>query len=170
MSLYKDWSKRAYEIENQTDYDNFWKDYLPREQEFYIKLLENKDEVYSGNIKELAGIFGQEDPMIIIGFADGINDSLKEESRLDIENITEDTKINLDVDFESLFYNMHAAKAEWLYTLDEWDNVLSKEKRDEITKQYKRDKIYVNDNKIGRNDSCPCGSGKKYKKCCGAAS
>ncbi|MBX7226596.1 MAG: SEC-C domain-containing protein [Chitinophagales bacterium] len=20
--------------------------------------------------------------------------------------------------------------------------------------------------KIGRNDSCPCGSGKKYKKCC----
>nr|HPR17710.1 preprotein translocase subunit SecA [Candidatus Cloacimonadota bacterium] len=25
----------------------------------------------------------------------------------------------------------------------------------------------VVDNKIGRNDPCPCGSGKKYKKCCG---
>ena len=24
--------------------------------------------------------------------------------------------------------------------------------------------------KIGRNDPCPCGSGKKYKKCCGANS
>ncbi|MFN5406165.1 SEC-C metal-binding domain-containing protein, partial [Bradyrhizobium sp.] len=23
--------------------------------------------------------------------------------------------------------------------------------------------------KIGRNDPCPCGSGKKYKRCCGAA-
>lgn len=23
--------------------------------------------------------------------------------------------------------------------------------------------------KIGRNDPCPCGSGRKYKKCCGAA-
>ena len=23
--------------------------------------------------------------------------------------------------------------------------------------------------KVGRNDSCPCGSGKKYKKCCGAS-
>jgi hypothetical protein len=23
--------------------------------------------------------------------------------------------------------------------------------------------------KPGRNDPCPCGSGKKYKKCCGAA-
>ncbi|NCU32311.1 MAG: hypothetical protein EOM23_05130, partial [Candidatus Moranbacteria bacterium] len=22
-------------------------------------------------------------------------------------------------------------------------------------------------NAVGRNDSCPCGSGKKYKKCCG---
>jgi preprotein translocase subunit SecA len=22
--------------------------------------------------------------------------------------------------------------------------------------------------KVGRNDVCPCGSGKKYKKCCGA--
>ena len=24
-----------------------------------------------------------------------------------------------------------------------------------------------NGSKIGRNDPCPCGSGKKYKKCCG---
>jgi preprotein translocase subunit SecA len=23
------------------------------------------------------------------------------------------------------------------------------------------------DKKIGRNDPCSCGSGKKYKKCCG---
>ena len=27
----------------------------------------------------------------------------------------------------------------------------------------------VRANKIGRNDPCPCGSGKKFKKCCGAA-
>jgi preprotein translocase subunit SecA len=26
------------------------------------------------------------------------------------------------------------------------------------------------DQKVGRNDPCPCGSGKKYKKCCGRAS
>ena len=25
----------------------------------------------------------------------------------------------------------------------------------------------VNEPKIGRNDPCPCGSGKKYKRCCG---
>ena len=28
----------------------------------------------------------------------------------------------------------------------------------------------VKSEKIGRNDPCPCGSGKKYKKCCGANS
>ena len=28
-------------------------------------------------------------------------------------------------------------------------------------------KTVVAEKKIGRNESCPCGSGKKYKKCCG---
>ena len=25
----------------------------------------------------------------------------------------------------------------------------------------------INKDKVGRNDPCPCGSGKKFKKCCG---
>jgi SWIM/SEC-C metal-binding protein len=28
-------------------------------------------------------------------------------------------------------------------------------------------KTIVAEKKVGRNDPCPCGSGKKYKKCCG---
>ena len=32
--------------------------------------------------------------------------------------------------------------------------------------QYNPATIKKNTNKIGRNDPCPCGSGKKYKKCC----
>jgi preprotein translocase subunit SecA len=35
---------------------------------------------------------------------------------------------------------------------------------DDVVKQVKRDEP-----KVGRNDPCPCGSGKKYKKCHGAA-
>ena len=31
-----------------------------------------------------------------------------------------------------------------------------------------RQKTVVKSAKVGRNDPCPCGSGKKYKKCCGA--
>jgi preprotein translocase subunit SecA len=35
---------------------------------------------------------------------------------------------------------------------------------DDVIKTVKRDEP-----KVGRNDPCPCGSGKKYKKCHGAA-
>ena len=28
----------------------------------------------------------------------------------------------------------------------------------------------ISGDKVGRNDPCPCGSGKKYKKCCGVNS
>jgi uncharacterized protein YecA (UPF0149 family) len=35
---------------------------------------------------------------------------------------------------------------------------------DDVVRQVKRDEP-----KVGRNDPCPCGSGKKYKKCHGAA-
>lgn len=38
-------------------------------------------------------------------------------------------------------------------------------KGNEPSEAFKK-KPVVSDEKIGRNDSCPCGSGKKYKKCC----
>lgn len=31
----------------------------------------------------------------------------------------------------------------------------------------KRKPVVNKDKKVGRNDPCPCGSGKKYKYCCG---
>jgi len=36
-----------------------------------------------------------------------------------------------------------------------------------VPASYVAPKPYVSEPKIGRNDPCPCGSGKKYKKCCG---
>ena len=52
---------------------------------------------------------------------------------------------------------------------------LTKEKVSELSKRAEEIKSYRinlykeknNVKKIGRNDSCPCGSGKKYKSCCG---
>jgi preprotein translocase subunit SecA len=41
--------------------------------------------------------------------------------------------------------------------------------RPEETKPTKRKPVRREGKKVGRNDPCPCGSGKKYKKCCGAA-
>ena len=42
----------------------------------------------------------------------------------------------------------------------------AKQQRDEDPEKYK----LKADQTVGRNDPCPCGSGKKYKKCCGAKS
>ncbi|HIZ71748.1 MAG TPA: SEC-C domain-containing protein [Candidatus Atopostipes pullistercoris] len=33
-------------------------------------------------------------------------------------------------------------------------------------KEEKQEQQSTRSKKIGRNDPCPCGSGKKYKKCC----
>jgi preprotein translocase subunit SecA len=35
--------------------------------------------------------------------------------------------------------------------------------------QTEKKPVVRKDKKVGRNESCPCGSGKKYKKCCGKA-
>jgi len=39
---------------------------------------------------------------------------------------------------------------------------------EEEAKEQKAQQPIVNAEQIGRNDLCPCGSGQKYKKCCGA--
>ena len=62
---------------------------------------------------------------------------------------------------------MHEAKADWLYNLPQWEEILSEEKRKEITREYRESKIVRVEKKVGRNEPCTCGSGKKYKKCCG---
>ena len=45
--------------------------------------------------------------------------------------------------------------------------IFTKEKLDELYKKEKTSRTLVKPPKVGRNDPCPCGSGKKYKKCCG---
>ena len=100
-----------------------------------------------------------------MGFVDGINDSLV--TPLDLEEVEADTTLELNIDLEKLYFNMLDAKADYLYELPQWDGIFSDEKRKEIQKSWRSSKTIVNENKVGRNDPCPCGSGKKYKKCCG---
>ena len=51
--------------------------------------------------------------------------------------------------------------------LPQWDALLTEERRKELYKAQKKSMTVVKGKKIGRNDPCPCGSGKKYKQCCG---
>lgn len=164
MSLYQQWRELAQSHTTQKDYERFWKEYLEKEKNCYEYLLENKDQVVSGKLSEISSKFDM-DVVTAAGFLDGINTSLV--TPIDLDGLEENTDIRLEIDFEKLYYNMLDAKADWLYTLPQWDDVLSEETRREITKEYRRANIAVS-NKVGRNDPCPCGSGKKYKKCCGA--
>lgn len=164
MSLLETWRKKAYESEEANN-RAFWANYFTVEQGIYEKLLADPKNVVKGTVKELAEKFGTK-VETFTGFLDGINDSLKTPNP--IETMEEDTEVSLDMDLEKLYYNMVGAKAEWLYTLKEWDSLLSEERRKELYKEQKSSTTFVrSDKKVGRNDPCPCGSGKKYKYCCG---
>lgn len=164
MSLYKQWVDL---MEGQTDetFDAFWKEYSETETRIYTHILESKEPRLAGKFSELTAKF-EADPVIFMGFLDGIQTSLN--NPMELEAVTEDTEIDLDIDFEKLFFNMLKADADYLYTLKAWEGIFSEEKIMQIIKDFKRSKIVHKEKEPGRNDPCPCGSGKKYKKCCGA--
>ena len=165
MALLKDWQKIAYnEKEDRGVLQRFWKEYFDLEKGIYEKLLDDPDNVVTGTVKELAEKY-EIDIMSMTGFLDGINDSLIEKNP--IETMEEDTVVNLGFDKELLYRNMVDAKADWLYNLPQWDAIFTPEHKEALYKEQKRANTVVKGKKIGRNDPCPCGSGKKYKFCCG---
>ena len=164
-TLLEQWRDTAYSKEmDKASLQKFWGTYFQTEKEIYEKLLENPDEEVKGTVKELAEKYGI-NVFTMTGFLDGINDSLKVANP--IETMGEDTEVSLAFDKELLYKNMVDAKADWLYELPQWDEIFTPEKRKELYLEQKKSGTVVKAKKIGRNDPCPCGSGKKYKYCCG---
>lgn len=168
MSYFEEWNAKIEDSSDQTKYSAYVQHYYELEKEAYDRILTAYPDnlaLTHGKASDLAAALGfkRDDMEIFAGFVDGIGASLLEE--VHPENIEDDTELDLKIDYEKLYWNMHDAKAEWLYKLLSWDKVLTAEKRTEITKDYRKSKI-VHIEKIGRNDPCPCGSGKKYKQCC----
>ena len=165
MTLLEQWRKMAYETQMSSQQSNyFWGNYFNLEKGIYEKLLSAPDEAVTGTVKELAEKYDV-DLMIMVGFLDGIDDSLKEKNPID--TMEEDTVVNLGFDKELLYKNMVAAKADWLYGLPQWNDIFTEERQKELYKEQKSSTTVVKGKKVGRNDPCPCGSGKKYKHCCG---
>jgi len=165
MGLYGSWKQMCEAQQyNPKMAQAFWGEYFEAEQRNYEKILEDTGARYEGTLAELAGRFDME-PVVFCGFMDGINTSLR--TAYELEDLKEDTPVFLDIDFEKLYYNMLEAKADWLYKLPQWESVLSPEKRHDITKEWRLSRQVIKKDVVGRNDPCPCGSGKKYKKCCG---
>ena len=165
MALLNQWRDMAYsETTDKGELQRLWSAYFQKEKEIYAQLLKNPDEVVEGTVKELAEKF-EIDIMTMVGFLDGINDSLKEANP--IEEMEEDTVVSLRFDKEKLYKNMVDAKADWLYELPQWEEIFDEATRKELYLEQKKSGTIIKGPKIGRNDPCPCGSGKKYKQCCG---
>ncbi|MBE6009661.1 MAG: SEC-C domain-containing protein [Lachnospiraceae bacterium] len=166
MGLLEQWQATAYDENlSQAQLQQLWATYFEKEKNVYAELLKNPEEKIEGTVAELAERFGL-DTMTMVGFLDGINESLKEANPLE-GDLAEDTVVNLNYDLESLYKNMVDAKAGWLYGLPEWEEIFDEEKRAELFKEAKQMNTVRKAPKVYPNDPCPCGSGKKYKKCCG---
>ena len=165
MALLDTWRNLAYQTEmDQKTANEFWGSYFTQEKAIYEQILSAPDTVVKGTVKELADKYGVE-VLLMAGFLDGINDSLKIPNP--IETMDENTKVSLCFDKELLYKNMVDARADWLYELPQWKEIFSEEELKKFYKEQKESTTIRKPKKIGRNDPCPCGSGKKYKKCCG---
>ena len=164
-TLLEQWRAMAYDQKaDRGKLQKFWAVYFNTEKEIYAQLLKNPDEVVKGTVKELAEKYHVH-LMTMVGFLDGINDSLKVANP--IETMDENTEVNLGFDKELLYKNMVDAKADWLYELPEWNDIFDQEKQKALYREQKKSGTIVKGHKVGRNDPCPCGSGKKYKFCHG---
>ena len=166
MTIYENWIKSAYDTGGNT-IKKYWDVHMPLEQKVYEDMLTTKNTEISGTVAELAEQYGMS-PESVVGFLDGISGAL--DTDYDVTELTEDSKIHGNVDFEVLYKKMVEYKASHLIALPQWDNVFSAEERERLYKEQKTAGTVVREGeKTGRNDPCPCGSGKKFKKCCGAA-
>ncbi|MCM1282026.1 MAG: SEC-C metal-binding domain-containing protein [Muribaculaceae bacterium] len=165
MGILQDWQAIAYnEKADRGELQRFWQRYFQLEKGVYEKLLVNPDEVVEGSVRELAEKYGLS-ILEMAGFLDGINESLIEENP--IETMDEETHVSLAFDKEKLYKNMVKANADWLYDLPMWDDIYDKETQKQLYLEQKKSGTVVVGKKTGRNEPCPCGSGKKYKYCCG---
>ncbi len=167
MELLEQWRTTAYSQETDAkELNALWQRYFELEKAVYEELLEDPKKEVKGTVKELAERYNME-LLQMVGFLDGINDSLVKPNP--IETMKEDTLVSLKFDTEKLYKNMVGAKADWLYNLPQWDKIYDEAKRKELYLEEKKSGTIVKGHKVGRNDPCPCGSGKKYKHCCGRA-
>lgn len=88
--------------------------------------------------------------------------------KIECFNMFEELVESIQEDATKAVFSLRAEKKE------KYDNIVREEKEDKVKnistnangEVAKREPIKV-EKKIGRNEPCPCGSGKKYKQCCG---
>ena len=147
MTLFKQWTELM-ETQTEETFEEFWEEYAGAETKLYSAILDDPAKKIEGTLGELAAE-NEIRPVIYMGFLDGIDTSLKKSQ--DFQSFDENSKVEIEIEPETLFYNMLAAGADYLYGLPQWEDILGLDKMKEIAKKYKQSKTVVKEKKIGRN-------------------
>ena len=139
MSYYKTWMDKSEDASNRQEYIEYINRYYALEKVAYEKILgsyPDNEEFLNGTAAQLAAKleFPKDSMDVFVGFVDGIKSSLTNGDDIDLEAIDDNYEIKLVIDYEKLYYNMRDAKADWLYNIPSWKNILTDEKRQEITR------------------------------------
>jgi preprotein translocase subunit SecA len=128
-----------------------------------IVLLQTIDTQWKGHLlgidhlKEGIGLrsYGQKNP--------------KEEYKREAYNLFIDMMGRIRQEIVQKLFRIQLARDDDVARMEE-EQRRKKEFLERHTSGAQKGKTVVRDERIGRNDPCPCGSGKKYKKCCGQTS
>ena len=164
MRVHDAWKRVAFDPQNQP-VKHVWDEYLAQEKSVYKKILKENIARIEGTVEEIGELYGFK-PAQTAAFLDGIHECV--DGMPELSELEETTPVAFDIDYQRLYKQMVEYKAETLYKLPEWDLIFTPEQQKQYYLEQKKSHTIVrNESKIGRNDPCPCGSGKKYKKCCG---
>ncbi len=88
------------------------------------------------------------------------------EYKIEAYDMFEEMIAGIQTDIAKLMYRVQIVSQEEQQLQDRLQNAKASH-GDEVDAAEAKKKPVVNGETVGRNDPCPCGSGKKYKNCCG---
>jgi len=125
MAIYDAWKRLAFDAQGQP-VKHVWDDYLEKEKAVYTSILKEKTTCIEGTAAELSKSLRFTLPQVA-SFVDGIRECV--DGLPPTEELEEDTKLTINIDFARLYRQMVEYKAEALYTLPEWNNIFTQEEQ-----------------------------------------
>jgi uncharacterized protein YecA (UPF0149 family) len=125
-------------------------------------------------LKSLYTLVDDEENKVLI--VEALCHQLSEEGLEVVEKAAEEDSYSDIYESERIFYGFYKVMGVEHPKLGEWQRIANQRDEDYVKRKQELEgeetavpqiQPVINETKVGRNDPCPCGSGKKYKKCCG---
>jgi len=128
------------------------------ERVIMLKVVDEKWMNHIDNMDELKNgiglrVYGQKDPVV--------------QYRIEGSDMFEQMVNDIKTDVVKILLNVHKAGEVARKETVKITNASMENLNNLDNDTVRKDTVKNNEPKVGRNDQCPCGSGKKYKQCCG---